>query len=96
MRTTHISFAPNLTARAVVVSYDHNYGEYRARLTNAPEADYFTDDPTDALATAIAMAKHAHPGKPIHFYVTKPRRQLMAALAQLQLADPALTRMELI
>lgn len=55
MRTTHISFAPNLTARAVVVSYDHNYGEYRARLADAPEADYFTDDPTDALAHAIQL-----------------------------------------
>ena len=40
---------------AVRVDYDSGYAEYRVRLVGCPDADYFTDDPSDALSTARAM-----------------------------------------
>jgi hypothetical protein len=45
-----IKALPNVTAR-----YSAEYREFTVRLIGRPEADYFTDDRTDALQTAIAM-----------------------------------------
>lgn len=39
----------------VRVDYTSDYAEYRVRLAGCPRADYFTDDPSDAISTARAM-----------------------------------------
>lgn len=47
--------------RIVIVRRDSETGEYRCRLScygvAQPAADYFTDDKTDAIGTAKAMAQ---------------------------------------
>ncbi len=96
MTTAQVSFAPHLTSTPrVTVSYSHDTGEYQARIENNPDDTYFTDDPEDAIHTAIAMAKHAHPGKQIRFIIHRPRKVILAVLLGLPLTSPTVKPMEL-
>ena len=46
-------------AHVVMVTYESDLREYRARIDRDPKSDYFTDDKQDALDTASAMLTHA-------------------------------------
>ena len=49
-----IKALPNMTAK-----YSAEFHEFQVRYIGRPQADYFTNYRTDALATARAMSAHA-------------------------------------
>lgn len=61
MRTVTKIIGPTLST-LVRVAYDTETGEYVAQLVRdgrrVPDADYYTDDRDDAIATGTAMIDH--------------------------------------